>query len=218
MTARDDAGCGTGSARRRRERRLRSFLRHERMAIAMTLAKYKHHSAQRQKKVRVTEFFSIFSESCVEDLLMEDGVFPSVLWVMPVPQIQERIMEIDVETLAVQEQVVEEIPEVQVVERPPRPKMAAQLMALPKTVLLDGIQQQTGVQTVDAPASQVVEELGDAHTGEEVPLELHSHLSIMFFVSVKATNSGRKEKWAMQSCPSIKRRARWSLCCERRTR
>ena len=152
MTARDDAGCGTGSARRRRERRLRSFLRHERMAIAMTLAKYKHNSAQRQKKVRVTEFFPMFSESCVEDLPMEDGVFPSVLWVMPVPQIQERIMEIDVETLAVQEQVVEEIPEVQVVERPPRPKMAAQQMALPKSVLLDGIQQQTGVQTVDARA------------------------------------------------------------------
>ena len=30
-----EAGGGTGSARRRRERRLRSMLRHERMSVAM---------------------------------------------------------------------------------------------------------------------------------------------------------------------------------------
>ena len=42
---------GSGSARRRRERRLRSFLRHEWMAVAMTLAESTHHSApQGQKK------------------------------------------------------------------------------------------------------------------------------------------------------------------------
>ena len=34
MAERDDAGGGTGSARQRRERRLRSFLRHERMSVA----------------------------------------------------------------------------------------------------------------------------------------------------------------------------------------
>ena len=87
---------------------------------------------------------------------------------MPVPQIQ-------VETLAVLEQAIQEIPEV--VERPPRPLMAAQLMALPKTVLSDGIQQQTGVQTKHTPDSQVVEQLMEAHTGEEGPLELHSQRS-----------------------------------------
>ena len=37
----------TGSARRRRERRLRSMLRHERMSVAMALAAATHHSAQR---------------------------------------------------------------------------------------------------------------------------------------------------------------------------
>ena len=37
----------TGSARRRRERRLRSMLRHERMSVAMALAAATHHSALR---------------------------------------------------------------------------------------------------------------------------------------------------------------------------
>ena len=37
----------TGSARRRRERRLRSMLRHERMSVAMALAEKLHHSAYR---------------------------------------------------------------------------------------------------------------------------------------------------------------------------
>ena len=36
---------GTSSARRRRERRLRSWLRHERMTVAMALAEAHHHSA-----------------------------------------------------------------------------------------------------------------------------------------------------------------------------
>ena len=49
---RDDAGGGTGSARRRRERRLRSFLRHERMAVAMALSEFKHHSSRGQRKDR----------------------------------------------------------------------------------------------------------------------------------------------------------------------
>ena len=37
----------TGSARRRRERRLRSMLRHERMSVAMALAEKLHHSVYR---------------------------------------------------------------------------------------------------------------------------------------------------------------------------
>ena len=40
-----EAEGGTGSARRRRERRLRSMLRHERMAVAMALAEALHHSS-----------------------------------------------------------------------------------------------------------------------------------------------------------------------------
>ena len=40
----DRAGCDVGSARRRRERRLPSWLRHERMAVAAELAAALHHS------------------------------------------------------------------------------------------------------------------------------------------------------------------------------
>ena len=36
-----------GSARRRRERRLRCFLRHEEMAVRMALAHATHHAVQR---------------------------------------------------------------------------------------------------------------------------------------------------------------------------
>ena len=39
---------GTSAARRRRERRLRSMLRHERMTVAMALAGMTHHSAPRR--------------------------------------------------------------------------------------------------------------------------------------------------------------------------
>ena len=121
---------------------------------------------------------------------MEDGVFPMVLRGMPVPRIHEQIMEIEVETPAVLEQTIQEIPKVQIVERPPRPKMAAQLVALPKTVLSGGIQQQNGVQTVDAPASQVVEELVEAHTGEEVPLELNKFSCWKLFVGSSSGVTG----------------------------
>ena len=42
MVVEREAGGGTGSARRRRERRLRSMLRHERMSVAMALAEITH--------------------------------------------------------------------------------------------------------------------------------------------------------------------------------
>ena len=52
MAARVEDGGGTGSARRRRERRFRSFLRHEWMAVAMALSEFKHHSSRGQKMDR----------------------------------------------------------------------------------------------------------------------------------------------------------------------
>ena len=45
MEVEREVGGGTGSALRRRERRLRSMLRHERMAVAMALAEALHHSS-----------------------------------------------------------------------------------------------------------------------------------------------------------------------------
>ena len=47
-----DAGGGTGSARRRRERRLSAYLKYARMSVAMALAESQHHSAQCQKTAR----------------------------------------------------------------------------------------------------------------------------------------------------------------------
>ena len=44
MAARDGADGSTRSARRRRERRLRSWLRHEQQSIAAVLATVTHHS------------------------------------------------------------------------------------------------------------------------------------------------------------------------------
>ena len=52
MVARDD---GEGAARRRRERRLRSWLRHERLSVAMALSEFKHHSSRGQRKDRAGE-------------------------------------------------------------------------------------------------------------------------------------------------------------------
>ena len=52
MGARDD---GEGAARRRRERRLRSWLRHERQSVAMALSEFKHHSSRGQRKDRARE-------------------------------------------------------------------------------------------------------------------------------------------------------------------
>ena len=43
-------GIATGAAKRRRKRRLRSWLRHERMTVAMTLAEVTHHTAPRGQK------------------------------------------------------------------------------------------------------------------------------------------------------------------------
>ena len=45
-----DHASGSGSARRRRERRLRAYLRYARMSVAMALAEVNHHSAPRRPK------------------------------------------------------------------------------------------------------------------------------------------------------------------------
>ena len=42
-----------GAARRRRERRLRQFLRHERLSVALALAEYSHHTAPRGLRMAI---------------------------------------------------------------------------------------------------------------------------------------------------------------------
>ena len=46
---------GEGAARRRRQRRLRSWLKHERQSVAMALAKYTHHASRGQTRARARE-------------------------------------------------------------------------------------------------------------------------------------------------------------------
>ena len=46
---------GEGAARRRRERRLRSWLKHERQSVAMALAEQKHHASWGQMRARARE-------------------------------------------------------------------------------------------------------------------------------------------------------------------
>ena len=112
--------AGSGSARRRRERRLRSWLRHERMTVRMELTAALHHSAFRgagpetydaprsQKTVnskREAELFSLFEE----DL---GGTRPDRLSdVRP----QERVQRHTVEHLT---DLVRSAPKVQVLDAP----------------------------------------------------------------------------------------------------
>ena len=49
LSTMDGVGNETGSAMRRRQRRLRSWLRHERMTVAMALAESTHHTSRGQK-------------------------------------------------------------------------------------------------------------------------------------------------------------------------
>ena len=44
------------AAQRRRERRLRQFLRHERLSVAMALSEKKHHTSRGQRKDRAGEW------------------------------------------------------------------------------------------------------------------------------------------------------------------
>ena len=50
-----DVDSAPSAARRRRERRLRQFLRHERLTVAMALAETLHHTSQGQKIARASE-------------------------------------------------------------------------------------------------------------------------------------------------------------------
>ena len=79
-------------------------------------------------------------------------------WVLnvPVPLIRETTRNNKEILTEMELRTSQELPEILVVERP-RPPRAALSVAVPKIVLLDGIQQRGGVQTVDTPAPQVGE-------------------------------------------------------------
>ena len=91
MDVERDAGGGTGSARRRRERRLRSMLRHERMSVAMALAESTHHSAQRQKTARAGGEARVVLRGHVPEARLPQGSRPPCLGEPREPQDQDQL-------------------------------------------------------------------------------------------------------------------------------
>ena len=91
MDVERDAGGGTGSARRRRERRLRSLLRHERMSVAMALAESTHHSAQRQKTARARGEARVVLHGHVPEAPFLHGSRPPCLGEPRGPQDQDQL-------------------------------------------------------------------------------------------------------------------------------
>ena len=91
MDVERDAGGGTGSARRWRERRLRSMLRHERMSVAMALAESTHHSAQRQKMARAGGEARVVLHGHVPEAPLPQGSRPPCLGEPRGPQDQDQL-------------------------------------------------------------------------------------------------------------------------------
>ena len=80
-----------GSARRRRERRLRCFLRHEEMAIRMALARATHHAVQRHQCTQTVSPppAATYAVTPAPSPVMEYVVpAPSVTYAAPAPVIE----------------------------------------------------------------------------------------------------------------------------------
>ena len=108
---------------------------------------------------------------------------------MPVPLIRETTQNNKEILTEMELRTSQELPEVQVVERP-RPPRAAQSVAVPKIVLLDGMQLRGGVQTVDTPAPQVGEKGSSTSSfARNVPDCIAG-----------VTESGKRLEWARPSC------------------
>ena len=118
MDVERDAGGGTGSARRRRERRLRSMLRHERMSVAMALAESTHHGAQRQKTARAGGEARVALHGRVPDAPLPQGSRP--------PCLGEPRGKQDQDQLRTMEQLADVVPMVQILDIPV-PQMVDQL-------------------------------------------------------------------------------------------
>ena len=91
MDVERDAGGGTGSARRRRERRLRSMLRHEQMSVAMALAESTHHSAQRLKTARAGREARVVLHGHIPEAPLPQGSQPPCLGEPRGPQDQDQL-------------------------------------------------------------------------------------------------------------------------------
>ena len=99
-----DTSGGTGSARRRRERRLRAYLRYARMSVAMALAESTHHSAPRcQKTARAGEEARVALHGHGPEAPLPQGRvlrhvvghLPAPSLDVPVPQMVDQLLDIE---------------------------------------------------------------------------------------------------------------------------
>ena len=94
-----------GTARRRRDRRLRSFWCHEQLAIKMAVASEDHRSAQRLQAVfnAALQVAQTIHQECTSKTVVEYIVFD-----VPVPRILEDVVEVvDIPISQVMEGIVE---------------------------------------------------------------------------------------------------------------
>ena len=155
---RDEAGGGTGSARRRRERRLRAFLRYARMSVAMALAESLHHSAPRgQKTARAGGEARVALHGHVPEAPHVVGHLPVPSLDVPVPQMVDHLPDIEHFFAALSpdpEQVIE-VPKILPLDVPMRAalrvtQLVEQLVEVPTTVSYSSLQR-TVEQLVDIP-------------------------------------------------------------------
>ena len=163
---RDDAGGGTGSARRRRERRLRAYLRYARMSVAMALAESTHHSAPRGQKMASAgegardERHGYAPEDAPSQgrtLRQFVGHLPAPSLDVPVLQMVDQLVDVlrFFNTLCpVAEQVID-VPKISLEDIPARrlcrePQLVEQLVEVPTTVSFSSLQR-TVEQLVDIP-------------------------------------------------------------------
>ena len=166
MVVEREAGGGTGSARRRRERCLRSMLRHERMSVAMALAESTHHSAPRGQKMaraggeaRVAQHGHIPEAPLPQGRILRHvvGHLPVPSLDVPVPQMVDQLLDIVQFFRAfspVPEQVIE-VPKILPLDVPMRAalrvtQLVEQLVEVPTTVSYSSLQR-TVEQDVDIP-------------------------------------------------------------------
>ena len=148
MSTTAGVGIATGAAKRCRERRLRSWLRHERMTVAMALAEVTHHTAPRgQKTVRVRPQERVLRH-VVEDLGMVQ-ILDS-----PVPQMVDYVMyAFRLLDRPIAEQVIE-VPKFSCSPCPsrspiPEPQSAEQLVEVPTVLTPTRIALRVAGQVVD---------------------------------------------------------------------
>ena len=197
MGARVDAGGGTGCATRRRERRLRSHLRHERMAVAMALAESTHHSAQRQKTARAGgEARDALRGQVPEAPLPQGWVLRHVVGHLSVPALDVLVPQM-VDQLPDIEQVVE-VPKILPFDVPMRAALRVMLELFSSSI------------SVDQDLSVIVAEIDNDDDVKQrlVPIVFHASVTQQRSSGWKTRISCSHVHERTNSCPPLQTRVR----------